>query len=293
MYTHCQVMRDVEVKLPPGLASGINIDAAGHWVDPKMQDEPNNRASPADEELLLVKLSDQISGDSSGCSSGHESVTSSINSNTHLSSTSDSGTEQPRTDSTEDLRLSRSLRQRNVRPIATSKGYVTMPTDGGVATLPWNTKVQPPPGNYCVIGVDPSQGTDINPAYVTVTDPDPDSKAPFSLLGGTTVLQMKPSATEYVPLSSSEPAYVMAGQNVGMPDEGKGGYVHISDISTISAKGVDPHIWHQPIEAPTSPKLGYMSIGDVPSPTPKLASSGATSGYIPHRHFDVKSLKED
>lgn len=292
MYMHCQTMRDVEVKLPPGLTSGIITDSSSPWVDMKIQDEASSRSSPADEELLLEKLGNQhLSGDSSGCSSGHESVTSSINSNTHLSSTSDSGTEQPRSDSTEDLHTTYSLRLRNVRPCTTSKGYVTMPSNE-ISTLPWSSKT--PPGNYCVIGVDPNPITEVNPSYVTVAESDPEIKPAFSLLGGSTTLQIKACTPgEYVPLSGSEPAYVMAGQNIALQDD-KSGYVHVADISTISAKsGADPHIWHQPIEAATALKSGYMSIGDVPSTTPKLTSSGATSGYIPHRHFDVKSLKED
>jgi cytokine receptor domeless len=93
---HCKRMRDVEVKLPPGLAPVVTDHNLAPWSTDKHK-ENNYSHSPPDEELLLVKMSEgrHFSGDSSGCSSGHESVTSSLESGTHISSSSDSGTEHP------------------------------------------------------------------------------------------------------------------------------------------------------------------------------------------------------
>ncbi|RZB38682.1 cytokine receptor, partial [Asbolus verrucosus] len=95
LYKHCKIMRDVEVKLPPGLAPVVADHTLVAWNTEKHQENCDFR-SPPDEELLLVKMNEgrHLSGDSSGCSSGHESVTSSLESGTHIS-TSDSGTEQP------------------------------------------------------------------------------------------------------------------------------------------------------------------------------------------------------
>lgn len=316
MYFHFQEMRDVEVKLPSGLAPVVAADIGlNHWGPPKVQEDQSRRPS-ADEELLLVKMSDSrnLSGDSSGCSSGHESVTSSLESGTHLSSTSDSGTEQPRSSSTEDLRKN-SLRLRNVassRPL--SKGYITMPTDNINATT-WNPK-SAVPGSYCVLGVDPTPITSINPSYVPVTQAEltklpyilPDAStqpSPYVVTGDVN----KPSNSGYVPLNSAEaieknPGYVMAGnKGMAVPDlmrldsvkstdveDDKPVYVQVAE-PTSNVRKVIPDAFprHQPcIDA--SPKIGYVSIGDAPGPR---ACADPTKGYIPHRHFDAKTLKED
>ncbi|XP_043257067.1 uncharacterized protein LOC122399986 isoform X2 [Colletes gigas] len=106
MWLKCKAMQDVEVKLPPGLA-------------------PNMK--------LLQKVGEQhirqSSADSSGCSSGQESVTSSLTSDSQVSS--DSGTEiDPMPVSPNKLLEtlpaweSSSLRQRNVgitRPVFTTE----------------------------------------------------------------------------------------------------------------------------------------------------------------------------
>ncbi|KAJ3639518.1 hypothetical protein Zmor_002874 [Zophobas morio] len=96
LYHRCKIMQDVEVKLPPGLAPVVADHTLVPWSTEKHQ-ESRTPHSPPDEELLLVKMSEgrNFSGDSSGCSSGHESVTSSLESGTHISSSADSGTEQP------------------------------------------------------------------------------------------------------------------------------------------------------------------------------------------------------
>ncbi|KAK3917504.1 Cytokine receptor [Frankliniella fusca] len=102
MWLKCKDMRDVEVKLPPGivlpLAPERDQDFTMHqWVTHNHDTKPPRPA--ADEERLLQQKDDHhhdrnMSGDSSGCSSGHESVSSSATSGTHISS--DSGTEVDR-----------------------------------------------------------------------------------------------------------------------------------------------------------------------------------------------------
>lgn len=87
-------MKNVEVKLPPGLAPVVQNDLVP-WQSGKHPEEHTRfPPKPADEEMLLSKIKENtpISADTSGCSSAHESVTSSLES-AHISS-ADSGTDQ-------------------------------------------------------------------------------------------------------------------------------------------------------------------------------------------------------
>ncbi|XP_012253310.2 cytokine receptor [Athalia rosae] len=61
LWLKCKAMQDVEVKLPPGLASNVKLLEKGH-----------------------EQHTQQLSADSSGCSSGQESVTSSLTSDSHV-----------------------------------------------------------------------------------------------------------------------------------------------------------------------------------------------------------------
>lgn len=308
-------MRNVEVKLPSGLAPVVVGDIGlTHWGNPKIQKDPDRHIS-ADEESLLVKIGDSrnVNGDSSGCSSGHESVTSSLESTTHLSNTSDSGTEQPRSSSTEDLRKN-SLRLRNVaasRPVV-SKGYVTMPPDAGNTTV-WGPKTTTP-GNYCVLGVDPTPLASITPSYVQQSD---NPKLPYNLPDTSSQTTPYVAAVDCnitanpndVPLNAVEdtentPAYVMAGnKGISVPDllrldsiktvnmDDKPLYVQVSDTPNNIRKNIpDALVWHQPPLDPELNKTSYVSIGDVPAPRLGVESK---KGYVPHRHFDAKTLKED
>lgn len=312
-------MRDVEVKLPSGLAPVVTADIGlSNWGGPKIQEEQSHHPS-ADEELLLVKFPNtgNLSGDSSGCSSGHESVTSSLESGTHLSSTSDSGTEQPRSSSTEDLHKN-SLRLRNVSSSRPSKGYVTVPPDNINASA--RSPKTAAPGNYCVLGVDPTPVTSINPNYVPASASPPEStKLPYILPNASTQSSPyvvtgelnKPSNSGYVPLNSVEaneknPAYVMAG-NKGMivPDlmrldsmkstdlEDKPVYVQVADSATNIRKTTpESFSRHQPTVDTTPLKTGYVTIGDTPGS--RACADPTKGGYIPHRHFDAtKTIKED
>ncbi|KAF2881194.1 hypothetical protein ILUMI_24978 [Ignelater luminosus] len=317
MYLHCQEMRDVEIKLPSGLAPVVTTDIGlSNWGGPKIQEEQSHHPS-ADEELLLVKFpnSGNLSGDSSGCSSGHESVTSSLESGTQISSTSDSGTEQPRSSSTEDLHKN-SLRLRNVSSSRPSKGYVTVPPDNNASARSPKTAA---PGNYCVLGVDPTPVTSINPNYVPASVSSSEStKLPYILPNASiqsspyvvTGDLNKPSNSGYVPLNSEanekNPAYVMAG-NKGMivPDlmrldsmkptdlEDKSVYVQVADPATNVRKVTpDNFTRHQPTVDTAPLKTGYVTIGDAPGS--RACVDPAKGGYIPHRHFDAtKTIKED
>ncbi|KAL0267928.1 UNVERIFIED_CONTAM: hypothetical protein PYX00_010059 [Menopon gallinae] len=108
-WLHCRKMKDVEVKLPPGLQSQdlekdnqdyLHLDP---WP-PRPNDTIQGTIGPGlapDEESLLGKKSDECldpynigvknGGDSSGCSMGRESMSSSVASDNHGSS--DSGAE--------------------------------------------------------------------------------------------------------------------------------------------------------------------------------------------------------
>ncbi|CAH1153652.1 unnamed protein product [Phaedon cochleariae] len=302
MYACCKSMQDVEVKLPPGLAPVIEQRDLVPWTSEKSP-EDIDRSSRADEELLLQKMSEvRASADSSGCSSGHESITSSLESNTHLSV--DSGTDQPRSVSDENRR--NSLRQRNV----SCKGYV-MP-DAIQTTVNWGPKPAAAAGNYCVLGVDPNKADPALP-YVPVGDGgssvslpyiscDPSSVAPKAhAFPGEFVKTANPG---YVPYMANEPAgkntgYVLAGlsKDILVPDlrqvdapvpmtsvEDKP-YLKMDAPATPKAVQLG---WHQP--ALETAKTGYVTVGDAPPPK---ALKEAPKGYVPHRQFEAKALKED
>lgn len=142
-YLHCVEMRDVQVKLPPGLQLPPVIDGFPSWNGSNDPEDPPRKPPPADEEHLLEKLSEGRSGNSSGCSSGHDSVTSLESGNVVSSSSSDSGTEQPPSPDETFLRR---------RKAEASKPYVSADAVG-------NWKVNQIPaatGNYCVLGVNPT-----------------------------------------------------------------------------------------------------------------------------------------
>lgn len=295
-YNRYRTMKAVEVVLPKGL----ELSKPG-WDLPKHPPEPD-RKPPADEELLLDKISEakhrsagSSGGDSSGCSSAHESVTSSIDSGSHISSTSDSGTEHPRSPSGE-LRL---------RTVAPRKDYYT-PTDNA-GTQAWAAK-NPPPGSYCVLGVDPNLPSDStavlpddakNIQYISC-DVAP-AAAPYVVTGEVT----KPANPGYVPYNNSEhldksTGYVVAGnKTMLMPDllqrdspknvPEKSLYVQVAEVPGSFGK-FDAHAWSQPPEAPVN-KSGYVSIGDASAVNPGPEHS--SKGYVPHRHFEGKTLKED
>lgn len=282
-------MKKVEVVLPRGL----ELTKPG-WDKPKVP-EPDLH-SAADEQLLLDKITDgarQRSGDSSGCSSGHESVASS-DTTSHISGSSDSGTEQPRSPSGE-------LRQRAVGTprFAAVKDYVFMPSETNTPT--WSSKSPPSPGNYCVLGVDPgTSNTSAAPPQDMMTIPyiscdSAPASTPYVLTGDVS----KSANPGYIPFSSAEPVekntgYVVAGsKSMLMPDllQRETGKNVMPKYVQVAEKPGDAAVWTQsPGEAPVN-KTGYVSIGDVS--TVMRVSPEHSKGYVPHRHFDGKTLKED
>nr|XP_023020185.1 cytokine receptor-like [Leptinotarsa decemlineata] len=304
LYAWCKVMQDVEVKLPPGLAPVVEQREIVLWGSEKHPDDID-RSSRADEQLLLEKISDiRTSAESSGCSSGHESITSSLDS-THMSI--DSGTDQPRNMKEENRR--NSLRQRNV----SSKGYVL---PDAIPTNNWGSKLAPAPAeNYCVLGVDPTNNSEGNTPYQPITDISSSLSSPYiscdlppnippSLL--LTADLIKTPNPGYVPYSAEEPAskntgYVVAGitkdllggdicQSVINPSTTKIGekpYMKLGEISTV-VKGPQT-LWQPPTDM-TMNKAGYVSVGDA---CPPKAMKEVTKGYVPHRQFEAKALKED
>lgn len=188
-------MKEVEVVLPKGL----ELTKPG-WDEPKRSIEPD-RLPCADEELLLDKISGmgRHSGESSGCSSAHESVTSSMDSASHLSGSSDSGTEHPRSSSSE-------LRRRAVPTSRTPppKDYVVLPSEHNMV---WPMK-SPPPENYCVLGEDPNLSDDhcsisMSPEALKIPDVTCDSTTvtvPYVVTG-----EVKPISPGYVQYNAPEP----------------------------------------------------------------------------------------
>ncbi|XP_018565709.1 cytokine receptor [Anoplophora glabripennis] len=301
LYLYFNEVRKFVPKLPPG----FEIE---NWNSEKQNDieiEPN---PPADAQLLLHKISEtRLSGDSSGCSSGHESITSSIESTAHISPT-DSGTEQPRSPSLNEENRKNSLRLRNVsaapRP-PINIGYVTADTLPSATLVP---KLSTPAGNYCVLGVDPSNPTKPDPPYVPITDLN--TKLPFSsdqpppyVMTGDLVKASNPG---YVPHPATEPAdrnmgYVVAGLTKDLLasdllqcdtpkpaiNEEKPLYIRAGEsIPTLKPQ----FSWQQPPPQLALPKSGYVSVGDAPPPK---SLTETTKGYVPHRQFEGKSLKED
>lgn len=293
-------------KLPPGLEDILEVQT---WNSEKQTEDIEPRP-PADAQRLLQKISETpISGDSSGCSSGHESITS-LESAAHISP-SDSGTEQPRSPSLNEENRKNSLRLRNVSAAAVPRptinmGYVTADTLPSANLVP---KPSTPAGNYCVLGVDPSNTTRADPPYVPIADLS--SKLPFScdqppppyVMTGNLVKTPSPG---YVPYSTTEPTdknmgYVVAGLTkdllasdllqcdtpIPAINEEKPLYVTASE-SIPTLKPQFP--WHQPSPQLALPKSGYVSVGDAPPPK---SLTETTKGYVPHRQFEGKSLKED
>lgn len=262
-------MRNVDIKLPPGLAPDIN---ESNWIQ-KGQDEISHN-SPRDEEYLLLKLNGMSSGDSSGCSSGHESVSSSLESGKN-SSSSDSGTEQPRTAvSTDDLRQS-SLNLHNalLKPSPT-KRYNTMPIDNYAS------------GNYCVLGVNPAESKE--KVYSPINLSPENTMLPYHVEG------IAAKSTPYVltcdltkpnsilpKLLENSPAYVMAGYNV----ENKPMYIENSDCSKDTKNNATGKLSWSPNNYDSVIDKGYVSVGDIPTQVK------ANSGYVPHRPSDT-TLKE-
>lgn len=282
VFIYCKDMRNVELKLPPGLAP-----IPAEWVQ-KVQEEPEYRP-PADEELLLEKISGSVimSGDSSGCSSGHGSVVSDTGT-TFSTGASDSGTEQNE--------LRKRSRNNPVGPmrVTANTGYVTMPTD-----LIKTTRVKPTTGNYCVLGVDPTVQDTTESGYVTQAPMElPKTTLPYISCDAInnphiTTDVTKATNSGYIPLNypeisetSKNPAYVMAGNKtlllpdiVKAPEEKM--YVQVSDAT---AKGLSAGSWNPPVENTIS--KGYVSIGEMTPPPVKRIEN---KGYVPHRHL----MKED
>ncbi|CAH1965200.1 unnamed protein product [Acanthoscelides obtectus] len=288
LYIVCKNMQNVEVKLPPGLAPVVE------QRDPeKNSPEDMDHHSGSDDALLLTK----VSADSSGCSSAPDSITSSLETGTHVSN-SDSGTEQPMMIG--DDCGKGSLRQRNV----SSKGYVL---PDAMMSVNWGSKTPPPGSNYCVLGVDPAIQSDTELPYISnstgslpyISCDSPPPTTPYVMTGDF----VKTTNPGYVPYSPPEPSskksmgYVMAGLTKDMitpnilqckpsPEE-KPGYVKAENLANLKT---GQFAWQSQPE-PALPKTGYVSVGDALPPA--KTTMEITKGYVPHRQFETKALKED
>ncbi|XP_044765029.1 cytokine receptor [Coccinella septempunctata] len=306
LYGHFLIMKDVEVKLPLGLQSeAIEVDLV-NWPQKPRSDSDGHHAADDEKHLLMKKNEGSPTtniGDSSGCSSAHESVTCSLDSASNISSsTSDSGTEQPKIPSAEDLSdlTTSSLRQRNIRPTSISKPYVVFPLEGSN-----NSGMKSPPKTYCVLGIDPNLNTEGNSTYIplpSVMDKasfnSPEPTSPYVFTGEL----LKTANPSYIPFKSpvpadKNPAYVIAGsKDVISPDSlnletkqalspQENAYIKIADNMTLK-NSTDITNW-QPSSLSTNSKTGYVTIGEIP-PLKK-----ESKGYVPHRQLDNKTLKED
>lgn len=280
-------MRNVEVKLPPGLAQNV-VDHGITWSLQKGQEKPPLH-SPSDEELLLEKMPGLKSNvDSSGCSSAPESVSSSLDSNKTMSA--DSGTEQPDATSTDDLRNnSLCLRSITQKPISAN---MFTPGSYSILGVTLNPPNDEPETTYIPLPIP----CEINSLPYAIVD-EKSKPSPYVLHGDI----IKMDNTDYLPLNFTEaiekhrPAYVMTG-NKGILNsemicnnnlEDKPAYVRVADCANGVPKGLPETIsWpHHNFDKPLN--KGYVSVGDVPAPVkPNI-------GYIPHRHFDAKTIKDE
>lgn len=187
-------------------------------------------------------------------------------------------------------------------------GYVT------ADTLPSANLVSKPStpsaGNYCVLGVDPSNTVKTDPPYIPITDLN--TKLPFScdmsqpppyVMTGDLVKTTNPG---YVPYAAAEPTdknmgYVVAGLTKDLLssdllqcdtpkpaiNEEKPLYIRAGE----AIPALKPQFpWQQPPPQISLPKSGYVSVGDAPPPK---SLTEVTKGYVPHRQFEGKSFKED
>lgn len=180
-------------------------------------------------------------------------------------------------------------------------------SDAIPTTINWGAKPSPASGNYCMLGVAPSAQTDPEPPYVPITDMStnspyisdlPPQSSPYVLTGDF----VKTQNPGYIPYNAPEPVskntgYVVAGvpkdllasdllhceSPKALTEESKKVVDNLSNLKSIQFP------WQQTVE-PTTPKTGYVSVGDAPPPKSVV---DVAKGYVPHRQFEAKSLKED
>lgn len=262
------MMKKVEIVLPSGFGRDLTTLKNTEWT--QKHSEPDHHPS-ADEESLLGKKPESLHGDSSGCVSGHGSVTSCGESGSHISSASDSGTEQPKTPPVSEHTLHSTL----------PKDYVAMPSDNSGSTTLWSRKGQTS-SDYCILGVDSPASKSEN-SEQTIPYNACDSGAPYVMRGDV----VKVSNPGYVPVEKNT-SYVVAGnKKMVIPDllprESDKFYVQ---ISTTAGAGVPP--WTpQPITEENTSKTGYASVGEAGVTRIPEASN------VPHRHFEGKATKQD
>ncbi|XP_045481891.1 cytokine receptor [Harmonia axyridis] len=291
LYGHVKIMKDVEVKLPLGLQSEtIEVDISS-WSQKPRSDADGQHAADDEKHLLMKKMEGSPNArnvvDSSGCSS----ATGSIDATSNISNSSDSGTEQPKTTSAEDVSdlATTSLRQRNIRPTSMSKPYLVLPLDGG-NTGAGNSSTS----SYCVLGIDLGGNSEGNSTYIPLpsvmdkqsyTPSETSSSAPYVLTGEL----LKTANPSYIPFKSlptdKNAAYIITtGNNKERISADDLETVSPTDNSYIKITG-DNSLKNA---LSLNSKTGYVTIGgDVP-PIKK-----EPKGYVPHRQFESKALKED
>lgn len=274
LWRRCELMRDIEVKLPGNLEQPTCDVDLGHWPSGgvgKQQfsaaaaAESDGHSTPTDPdavEQLLLDRKQPASGDSSGCSSGQESVISSLASATNLSSGSDSGNEHPKSTAESDnndgsLRLRKPgycvLGALPALPDATS-GYVPVPK-------PTEARRQTPAHSPYVIAADTANFgySSVVPTSTLINIEQSHVAAPSS--------PVLPPADLYVKTDPPGSEYLLSSYcRLGMPD-GK------SNVGRQAA-----------------PPSSATALLDRPH---ALLATEPHKGYVPHKHFDSKTLKGD
>lgn len=267
LFFYFKSMKDVQVKLPPGLQTVVDQQP---WVSSKHSEDIDRISKPdPDEELLLDKFPDTRLGVDTNVGLPHETMTTSMESSPHL---------------TTDITKKPSLRQRN-------KGY----------NAPDAAKVAQSTGNYCVLGVDPNKALNTETRYLPGLDTE--TPPPTYVTVDDIVKMPNPG---YIPFTATESeeknnGYVMAGmpKDLLVHDllqcdsqklfEEKPLYVRASD--PLSSQKGSQFMWEQPPLDANVMKSGYVSVGDA---LPPKNVSDVSKGYVPHRQFDAtKSIKED
>ncbi|XP_022900811.2 cytokine receptor [Onthophagus taurus] len=275
-YVYIITMKDVQFQLPDGLYENKDRFPRGNELD--CMKEPQGD----DQFLLDDKDGIKRSGDSSGCSSGQDSAES--DSGTSLGSSSDSGTEQPRTKDDdhlveavplEDFSLSTSG---NGPTTYCQLGYPSSHSDSKEMTPFSFPKVDIP----LIIGNE-TPGSDISP-YIRCEQVESRSINPGYVANPIPTSGYVPHTVEekksgYVPHPSVEKntGYVMAAEKNSLisPSNENKGYVQVADVSNS-----------QMLNNENLPRTnGYVSYGDVKS-LPASPEMKATSAYVPHKQLD-------
>ncbi|XP_060537286.1 cytokine receptor [Cylas formicarius] len=289
-------MKALQPKFPDGIEAVINSE-----LEKEKHLDDDDHSLPADELPMLKKFPSQsrtLSGDSSGLSSGNESVASSLHSAENFS-TSDSGTEHPRSPSLSGSEHNRdiSLRQRTSVNKPFKKSDYTQMSD-------LNASVKQPTPGYSVIGLDPmAKQPETEAGYISLDIQQ--GKMPCVPFTQSLDRAAETTTSGYVSYPFQGPTskatdYVMAGipnkepmlmPNFLQPRDERSTYVKAAPAE--APKNI-PFVWQQPPQETSAfPKTGYVCVGDSTPPKNEPSINLGGKGYVPHNKFEPKPFKED